>query len=103
VATDLGIDEAVDGLDPDRGLALAPGSSGDLFGRPAAGELVQHNLAQADIAIELAAAPAPRLCLLLGEGRPVARPAIALQLPSNRRWRAIQSCSDLPDRPPFGR
>jgi len=51
---------------------------------------------------QLAAAPAAGSRLIVGVARLVADlgPAIALQLPSNARWRAIQSRRDLPDRFP---
>src|SRR5438128_1561385 len=54
------------------------------------------------VALEPAARPAPRPGLLIGIGGAIADQvaAVALQLPRDRRWRAIQSCSDLPDRSP---
>src|SRR5690606_30039041 len=100
VADDLGVDEAVDALG-----AHPPQLAGDLFRRPARRQPRQHLVAQLGIAIEAAAAPAPCLRLLLRIDRAVANlhPAVAPHLPSNGRWRAIQSCSDLPDRTAFGR
>ena len=56
------------------------------------------------IAGQAGAAPAPRAGLRRRIPRPVAllAGAIAFQLARNGRWRAIQSCSDLPERAPLG-
>ena len=100
---ELGVDEAVDGLvADDLPAALAGEPAGDLFGRPAAIEAIKDELAQRFVPLEPRARPAPRTCLLLGIGGLVAHLAarIALQLSRDRRWRAIQSCSDLLERLP---
>src|SRR4030081_1050621 len=100
-AADLGVDEAVDALMADGGsslLLLEP--AGDLLGRPAARQAVEHEGAQRGIAFQARALPAAAACLLLGVGRLVAdlAAAVALQLARQARWRAIQSCRDLADR-----
>src|ERR1700704_5660597 len=100
-APDLGVDEAVDALMADGGsslLLLEP--AGDLLGRPAARQAVEHEGAQRGIAFQARALPAAAACLLLGVGRLVAdlAAAVALQLARQARWRAIQSCRDLADR-----
>src|SRR6266700_449205 len=100
-APDLGVDEAVDALMADGGsslLLLEP--AGDLLGRPAARQAVDHEGAQRGIAFQARALPATAACLLLGVGRLVAdlAAAVALQLARQARWRAIQSCRDLADR-----
>ena len=104
-AGDLGVDEAVDALVADHlaaGLAGEP--AGDLLGRPAAGETLSHGAAQPGLAFEARARPAPRRRLFLGITWFVADlpAAIATYLTRDRRWRAIQSCRDLPDRSPIG-
>ncbi|KKC23936.1 hypothetical protein WP12_22065 [Sphingomonas sp. SRS2] len=74
-----------------------------LLGRAPGSQPVEYGVAQIAIAFEPAAGPAEGFgLLLLSVAGPVAdlRPTIALQLPLNRRWLAIQSCSDLPDRLP---
>jgi len=104
-AGDLGIDEAVDALVTDHLVAgLAGEPAGDLFGRPTLGEMLQDGPAQLGLALEARARPAPRLHLFLSITWFVADlPAgVALHLASNCRWRAIQSCRDLPDRAPLG-
>ena len=52
---------------------------------------------QGGVAVKAGAAPAAGVGLLVGVARLVALGAggIACQLPSNGRWRAIQSCRDL--------
>ena len=100
-APDLGVDESVDRLvrnDAATGVAGQP--PGHLFRRPALLETGQHARPQRRIPIQPRSAPAPRLGLLVrvpGLVPQRARP-IAVQLPSNRRWRAIQTCCDLADR-----
>src|SRR3569833_2228230 len=47
---------------------------------------------------QFAASPAACLGLLIGIAGSISRTPVALQLPSNARWRAIQSCRDLPQR-----
>jgi len=102
-APDLGIDEAVDGFMADGGtVRLARHAAGDLLGRPALGEVAEHEAAQRRVAFELRSGPAAGLRLLMGVARLVADlgAMVALQLSRDRRWRAIQSCRDLPDRLP---
>jgi hypothetical protein len=79
---------------------VAGQAAGDLFGRPAASEAVEDDGAQLVVALEPGSRPASGAGLLLGKGRLVAdlTAAVALQLARDRRWRAIQSCRDLPDR-----
>ena len=104
-AGDLGVDEAIDALVADhRSAGLARQPSGDLFGRPARGEAVQDEAAQIGLAFEARARPAPRPALVLGVTGFVAdfAAAIAPYLARDARWRAIQSCRDLPDRAPVG-
>src|SRR6266851_2775845 len=73
----------------------------DLLGGPAAPEQVQDQGLQLKVAKQLAAAPTPSVSLLPGISRAVTLgTGIALQLPSNARWRAIQTCRHLPDRLP---
>src|SRR6185295_18174968 len=98
-----GSDEPIDGFIADDGPGVFAGqASGDLLGRPAAGEPVQDEGLQVGIAQQPAAAPAPGFGLLAGIGGLVGEraAAIAFQLPRDARWRAIQSCRDLPDRFP---
>ena len=66
-AADLGMDEAVDAFMAD-GFAgpLASRPAGDLFGRQAAGEAVEHELAQRVVSFEARPGPAPRPRLLVG-------------------------------------
>jgi len=100
-SADLIIDEAIDALMTDAGRGLgAVQPTGDLLGRPAAAEAIQHEVAQLGIAFQARALPAPGGGLLLRIDRFVAdlRTAIALQLARDARWRAIQSCRDLAER-----
>ena len=104
-AADLGVNEAVDGFVGDDGPAgLAGQTAGHLLGRPALLEAGEDLAAQGGIAVEPGPAPAARAGLLVGVARLIALGArsIAAQLPSNRRWRAIQTCRDLADRGPGG-
>src|SRR5262245_14542896 len=104
-ARDLGVDEAVDGLVADEAVAgVALEAAGDLLWGPALGEAIEHGAAQVGLAFQARALPAPRLCLLVGKRRLIAdfATSVALELASNCRWRAIQSCRDLPDRAPIG-
>ena len=101
----LGVDEAINGLVGDHGPAGLPSEPArDLFRRPAVFEAGEHLRAQGGIPVEAGAAPAAGTGLLLGIAGLVALLAggIALQLARNGRWRAIQSCSDLPERGPLG-
>jgi hypothetical protein len=104
-AGDLGVDEAVDALVADD---LVPGfagqPSGDLLGGPATGQAIEHGAAQGGIAFQAASHPAPRPRLLVSVTGFVAHlaAAIAVQLTRDCRWRAIQSCRDLPDRGSIG-
>jgi hypothetical protein len=67
------------------------------------GATVEDEAAEAFVSFELGALPAARPGLLLGVCGvvPDLASGIALELASNGRWRAIQSCRDLPDRPPL--
>jgi hypothetical protein len=98
----LGVDEPIDGLHPDDGLAgFQPEAAGDLGWGPAPGQQPQNPLPQLGVAVQAGARPASAAGLLLRESGPVASrlaTGIALQFPTNARWRAIQSCSDLPVR-----
>ena len=97
-AADLGVDETVDRLMGDDGVPGVAGQTpGDLFRGPALLEAGEDLGAQGGVAVEARPAPAAGVRLLVGIARLVALGAggIALQLPSNRRWRAIQSCRDL--------
>ena len=100
---DLGGDEAVDGFMADEASAVfAFEAAGDLLGRPAFFQAVEDQGLEVGIAQELGASPAPGLGLFGGVARPIAglAVAVALQLARDARWRAIQSCRDLPDRLP---
>jgi hypothetical protein len=104
-AGDLGVDEAVDALvTDDLVTGVAGQTAGDLLGGPAFGQAVTHGAAQVGLPFEARAHPAPRPRLFLGICWFVADvvAAIALYLTSDRRWRAIQSCRNLPDRAPIG-
>src|SRR4051812_1373340 len=104
-ACDLSVDEAVDTLVTDHPVPVLTGEpAGNLFGRPAMGETLQHRAAQLGLALQARADPASCLRLLVGITRLVThRPAtVALHLTRDARWRAIQSCRDLPDRAPVG-
>ena len=97
-AADLGVDKAVDGLvRDDRPASVAGQAPGDLCGRPPLLEAGEDLGAQGGVAIKPGPAPAAGMGLLVGVARLVALGAggIAPQFPSNRRWRAIQSCRDL--------
>ena len=93
--------ETIDGLvGDDRCSRFLRHVSRHLLRRPALSQVPQHGLAQRSIPFQLAANPAPRPRLFSGIRRSVAlrtRP-IAFHLPHNGRWRAIQSCSNLPER-----
>jgi len=102
-ACDLGGDEAIDGFMADDDAAvLAREAPRDLLRRPAVAQAIEDEGLQLGMAQQLAAAPAARFRLVIGVARPVAdfRAAVSLQLPSDARWRAIQSCRNLPDRFP---
>jgi hypothetical protein len=104
-ADDLRVDEAVDALVADHlAASLAGEPAGDLLGRPAFGQALTDGAAQVGLAFEARARPAPRLGLFLSVTRLVAdlASAITFYLTSNGRWRAIQSCRDLPDRAAIG-
>jgi hypothetical protein len=47
---------------------------------------------------QFATPPAACVGLLIGVAGSIRRTPVALQFPSNARWRAIQSCRDLPQR-----
>jgi hypothetical protein len=104
-AGDLGVDEAVDAFVADHLVAnLAGKPTCDLLGGPALGQTLEDGTAQVGLAVEAGARPAPRLRLFLGVTCFVADLAssVAPHLARDRRWRAIQSCRDLPDRAPVG-
>ena len=104
-ARGLGLAEAVDGLGgEDRPARVPPAPARDLLRRPALFEPGEHRGTPGGRAVEAGAAPAPGAGRLLSIGGAVALLAggIALQLASNGRWRAIQTCSDLPARAPRG-
>src|SRR5271154_3091206 len=102
---DLGGDEAIDCFVADDDAPLfARETAGDLFGRPAARQTLEDQGLEVWVAQEFGSTPAPRPRLFSGIGRFVAKAAsgVAFQLPRDARWRAIQSCRDLPDRLPSG-
>ena len=99
-AADLGIDEAIDAFMADAGCSLVAGQpAGDLFGRPAVPQPIEHEAAQLAVALQARSGPAPGFRLLMSIARLVADllAPVAPQLARNRRWRAIQSCRDLAD------
>jgi hypothetical protein len=83
---------------------LAGEPAGDLFGRPAAGQAIQHQGSQRGIAFQARSGPSSGACLLLRITGLIAElgATVSLQLARDGRWRAIQSCRDLPDRLPVG-
>src|ERR1700732_3033152 len=95
------MDEAVDAFRRDHRAAMLSGQKAtNLFWRPTATKAFQHLRAQPGVALQPRALPAPPPGLGLRIGRFVADlpPAVALQLSGYSRWRAFQSCRDLPDR-----
>ena len=104
VAGDLGIDEAVDGLVADEATAvLQPEPAGHLFGRQAIAEAFENQRAKLAFAFKLGAGPPSGAGLLFSLGRLVSLGSlIAPQLARDARWRATQSCSNLPERTAFG-
>jgi hypothetical protein len=104
-AGDLSGDEAIDRLMADDDAAMLAGEpSRNLLWRPATRQARENQGLELGLAQQLAAAPPPRFGSLLGEARLIADfvAAVALQLTSDARWRAIQSCRNLPDRLPSG-
>ena len=104
-ARHLSVYETIDGLvGDDRSTGIPRHVSRHLLRRPAALQVPQHGLAQRSIPFQLAANPAPRPRLFVGIHRFVASlpRSIPFYLPHNGRWRAIQSCSNLPVRVPRG-
>src|SRR4029077_1770230 len=102
-AADLVVDEAVDRFMTDlHAILLLRQPACDLFGRPPHSKVAKNVFLQVWLSHQTAAAPTPRPSLLIGIGGFIAdaRPRITLQLPRDCRWRAIQSCSDFPDRLP---
>ncbi|MHC2338437.1 hypothetical protein ACVIW0_007726 [Bradyrhizobium sp. USDA 4454] len=86
-ASDLGVNEAVDGLVGDHLAAVFAGQPArDLLGRPAPTKALQDRAAQAGLPFEAYARPAPRSHLLLGIVGFVADlgARIAVQLPRDR-------------------
>ena len=104
----LVLTRAVDRLDADQGAALfQPQPARHLLGRPALGQAAQHLVSQALVAVQLTARPTPHRRLRLGVAGLIrsctgASPGVALQLATDARRLAIQSCSDLADRRPLG-
>jgi len=99
-AADLGIDEAIDAFVADPGCRWIAGQpAGDLLGRPAVPQALEHEIAQLAVALQAQSGPAPGFGPLVGIARPVAAllATVAPQLARDRRWRAIQSCRDLAD------
>ena len=100
---DLSVDEPVDRLVADHLTACfqCQPPRNILGGAPPLEQLKNGGL-ELGLALELAALPAPGVGLLAGVFGQIAlhNRAIAFQLPSNARWRAIQSCRDLPERLP---
>ena len=93
--------ETIDGLvGDDRSTGIPCHVSRHLLRRPALSQVPQHGLAQRSIPFQLTANPAPRPRLFVGIPRLVAlcTRLISFHLPRNGRWRAIQSCSNLPVR-----
>jgi len=104
-AIDLSVDEAIDAfVADDRMPSLALEATGDLLRRPALLQTVEDSSAQVCVVRQSSARPAPSLCLFGSVGRSVSdrRAAVSPQLARDRRWRAIQSCRDFPDREPGG-
>ena len=87
----------------ERPCCLSRGYGGSLAG-PQRVDAKVDGAAQVGLAFKARARPAPRRALLLSVARLVAdlAAAIALYLTSNGRWRAIQSCRDLPERAAIG-
>lgn len=104
MAGDLGIDEAVDGLMADEGKAILERQpSRHLLGREAVGKTLEDDVAKLAAALQFGAGPASGASPVLSLGRSISLgPLIALQFASNARWRAIQSCSNFPERTAFG-
>ena len=104
-AGDLGVNEAVDGFMADYlSPVLLRQAAGDLFRRPSPLETIEDLAAQLRLALQPRSRSAPGAGLLVGVARLVADlPAtVAFHFTSDCRWRAIQSCRDLPDRAPIG-
>ncbi len=101
----LGVDEPVDALvRGHRPAFLSAHLMGDLLRRPPPLQARQDPLPQLLVPFQPRPRPAPRAGTLLGRRRlvPVRSQRVPLQLPSHGRCRAIQSCSDLPDRGALG-
>src|SRR5215212_4704677 len=103
-AGDLRIDEAVDAFMADARLtALQRQAAGHLLWRQSCAEPGENLLPQRRMTLQTRSLPAACRGALLCHDRFVrfgCRP-VALQFPANGRWRAIQTCSDLPDRQPL--
>ena len=77
---------------------------GHLRRRPARTQTGEDLLPQRTVPLQPGAPPTTGVGLLVGIAGLVAQRAgtVALQLPSHRRWRAIHTCCDLPDRGALG-
>ena len=102
-AGDLSVDKPVNRLVGNYLSAQLHGQSPrDQLRRPALGQSHHDHLPQFPTAVQLGTGPTPGAALLVRITGPVTAlsAAIAPYLPSNGRWRAIQSCRDLPKRAP---
>ena len=95
----LAVDEPVDALVAEHPAPRLPGQPlRDLLGRPPPGKPRQHAFPQRRVPFQPCSPPPPAAGRHVGVLRRIAARglAVALQFPSHRRWRAIQSCSNLP-------
>ena len=98
-ARNLPVDKAIDGLvGDDRRTGLPRQVACHLLRGPTLLQVPQHHLPQGVVPLQHAATPAPRPRFVICNLRLVACRwrSISFYLPCNRRWRATQSCSDLP-------
>ena len=101
----LGVDEPVDALMGDDPSPLVQRETpGHLRRRPARAQTGENLLAQRTVPLQPGAPPTTGVGLLVCVAGLVAQGAgaVALQLPSHRRWRAIHTCCDLPERGALG-
>ena len=97
----LGMDEAVDGLVGYEGAAsFQCQATGDLLGRPASTQSGEDGCSQSWVPVQPGAPPTtgPSLLMSIAWLISLGIGGVALQLSSNRRWRAIQTCRDLAER-----